>query len=379
MSIKFVEYDSETIIATLVAQFEKATGETLQPSDERRMFLNQLAQVIVGINANINDTGNQVLLRYARGENLDAIGELLGIERLRASYAKCPLKFTLSAPQTQNITIPKGTRATPNGTVYFATDEMLIIPAGSTVGIVNATATNAGTLNNGFAIGEIKYIVDNVQYLKSVENTEVSKSGTEEESDDSFRERIRLVPESFSTAGCSDGYIYWAKSASADVGDVVIYSPVNDSTLTEEERAAGAGIVKVYILNADGNLPSKELIDLVYKSVSAKDRRPLTDKVEVLAPETKKYSINLKYYISSEDEINATDIERKVDQAVTEYVTWQGSKIGRDINPDKLRNLILNAGASRIVMTSPTFLELKDTQVALLDGEIIADLEGVSE
>ena len=68
MSIKFVDYDSETIISRLVTQFETALGETLQPSDERRIFLNQLAQLVVGINASINDTGNQVLLRTARGE-----------------------------------------------------------------------------------------------------------------------------------------------------------------------------------------------------------------------------------------------------------------------------------------------------------------------
>ena len=53
MGLKFVEYDSETVMSALVTQFEKATGETLQPSDERRIFLNQLAQVIVGINASI--------------------------------------------------------------------------------------------------------------------------------------------------------------------------------------------------------------------------------------------------------------------------------------------------------------------------------------
>jgi hypothetical protein len=71
--IKFVDYNSDNIIADLVSQFEAVLGTTLQPSDERRIFINQLAQVIVGINANINDTGNQVLLRTARGETLEAL------------------------------------------------------------------------------------------------------------------------------------------------------------------------------------------------------------------------------------------------------------------------------------------------------------------
>ena len=66
MSVKFVDYESEKIISELVSQFEAVLGTTLQPSDERRLFLNQLAQVIVSINANINDVGNQVLLRTSR-------------------------------------------------------------------------------------------------------------------------------------------------------------------------------------------------------------------------------------------------------------------------------------------------------------------------
>ena len=382
MGLKFVDYDSEKVIAELVAHFENVLGETLQPSDERRIFLNTVAQVVVALKANVNDTGNQTLLRYARGENLDAIGELLGVDRLQAGYAKCTLKFTLSEAQNNtDITIPKGTRATPDGSVYFATDEVLIIKAGTTTGEMTATSTEAGSKNNGYTAGQIKYIVDNVQFLKSVENTSVSAGGSDKESDDSFRERIRLVPESFSTAGCVEGYIYWAKSASADVGDVVPYSTVNDTSLTDEERMAGAGKVYIYILKADGTIPTQndELLDIVYNAVSANDKRPLTDFVIVSAPNVVNYSINLSYYIEEADEMNAADIQKAVNEAINNYVKWQGEKIGRDINPDKLRNLLLNAGASRIALTSPTFVSLNKTQVASLNGDIIATYAGISE
>jgi len=382
MRIEFVKYDSETIVNELVSQFEKVLGETLQPSDERRIFLNQLAQVIVGINANINDTGNQVLLRNARGEALDAIGEMLGVKRLEAGKAKCTLKFTLAAAQSFSVTIPKGTRATPDGKIYFATDSDLVIRAQSTEGTVLATATEAGVSHNGFAENTIKYIVDNAQFLSSVTNTTVSSGGTDEESDDNLRERIRLVPESFSTAGCEDGYIYWAKTASADVGDVVAYSPANDTSLSEEERKAGAGKVFIYILKEDGSIPTADdtLLGEVFKVVSAKDKRPLTDKVEVLPPSAVSYSVNFRYYVAAEDEMNAEEIKAAVNSAVNEYIVWQGAKIGRDINPDKLRSLVLNAGASRVDLTSPTsYIALNRTQVAALTGEIEATYAGISE
>lgn len=382
MGLKFVSYDSETVINNLVTQFERALGVTLQPSDERRIFLNQLAQVIVGINANVNETGNQVLLRYAKGEALDAIGEMFGVTRLEAGRAKCVLRFTLSEAQSADVTIPMGTRATPNGEVYFATTDTLVIAAGNTFGEVEAEALTDAELS--FEANTIKYIVDNVQFLASVTNPRPTTGGADRESDDSLRERIRLVPETFSTAGCSDGYKYWAKSASVDVGDVVVYSPVNDTTLSDEARAAGAGRVYIYILNKDGSIPSGQLpkaslsdpepdqvIKDVYNAVNDKEVRPLTDMVTVLPPVEQKYSINLEYYVAEEDEVNLSEIQTKVNAAITEYVNWQGGTIGRDINPDKLRSLILNAGAVRVEITSPaTYQEIPKTHIAVLDGEI---------
>lgn len=373
--LNFVDYNSESVISELVAQFEKALGETLQPSDERRMFLNQLAQVIIALNANINNSGNQVLLRYSRGDSLDAIGELFGVERLSAESAKCDLKFTLSAAQENAVVIPKGTRATPDGSIYFATDNALTIPAGATEGVVSATATVAGTSNNGYTIGQIKYIVDNVPFLSSVSNTTISTGGTDEEDDDSLRERIRLAPESFSTAGCVDGYIYWAKSAHVNVGDVSVVSP-------------SAGCVDIYILKADGTIPEGEpWLNDVQLAVSAKDKRPLTDKVEVKTPTPNDYSINFEYYVSEDDELNVADIKVKVREAVHKYAKWQSEKIGRDINPDKLRSLVLNAGASRVILTSPNFTTLDNTKVAKLTSDIssneaidtIAVYKGTSE
>lgn len=379
--IKFVDYNSENIVAELVSQFEAVLGTTLQPSDERRIFINQLAQVVVGINANINDTGNQVLLRTASGETLEALGEFWGVERIGAKIARTTLKFTLSEAQSETVIIPVGTRATPDGKIYFATTATLEIPVGSTEGSVEANCLTEGATGNGYTAGQIKYIVDNVPFLSSVENTEETSGGADMESDDSFRDRIRLAPERLSTAGTIEGYEYHARSASADVGDVVIYSPANDTTLTEEERAAGAGKVFVYILKADGTIPSEtdKVLTDVSNAVTAKNVRPLTDFVTVSAPEKVSYSIKLSYYISVDNISRVDEIKAAVGQAITEYIAWQDKKIGRNINPDKLRNLILNAGASRVIITTPEYTEVSDRSVSQITGEVTATYEGLSE
>lgn len=379
--INFVDYDSENIIAELVSQFEAVTGETLQPSDERRIFLNQLAQVIVGLNANINDTGNQVLLRTARGETLEALGEFWGVERIGAKTARTTLKFTLSEAQKVPVVIPMGTRATPDGTTYFATVGVLEIPVGSIDGSIEAVCLTGGAIGNGYTAGQIKYVVDNVPFLAGVENIEKTSGGADEESDDSLRERIRLAPESLSTAGTVEGYEYYARSASADVGDVVVYAPANDTTLTEEERAAQAGRVYVYILKADGTIPdvSDRVLTDVANAVTAKNVRPLTDFVTVSAPKVVTYSINLSYYISADNLSRVDEIKTAVSNAIAEYVKWQDTKIGRNISPDKLRNLMYNAGASRVIITTPEYTEVSDRSIAQLTGEVTATYEGLSE
>ena len=58
--------------------------------------------------------------------------------------------------------------------------------------------------------------------------------------------------------------------------------------------------------------------------------------------------------------LSASDIENGVNQAVEDYISWQSGKLGRDINPDKLREYLSNAGIKRIVLTAPSFTVLND-------------------
>ena len=47
--------------------------------------------------------------------------------------------------------------------------------------------------------------------------------------------------------------------------------------------------------------------------------------------------------------------------AIDEYVAWQASRLGRDINPSKLTAILMGTGVlKRVVVTSPTFTRLSD-------------------
>lgn len=359
--ITFIETDAESINNQLIIDFENVLNEPLYPSDERRIFLQQLAAVIIGLKNDINDSAKQNLLRYARGNILDAAGEFYNTPRLPAQKSIVTLRFTLSGAQIMPIMVPKGTRVTPDGKIYFATISDLIIPAGQTTGDIKAESMETGETNNGFAPGQIKNIVDPVPYVASVDNIDTSTGGSDIEPDDDginiwsgYRERIRLAPESFSVAGPEGAYIYWSKTADSNIVDVSVSSP-------------SLGIVKIVPLLKNGEIPSQAILDKVISIVSAKDKRPLTDNVQVAAPVEIYYDIILTYYISEERQTEENFIKNAIEGsngAVEQYKLWQAEKLGRAINPDYLRQLMLNTGAFRIDIMNPIYTEIGADQVA---------------
>lgn len=48
--------------------------------------------------------------------------------------------------------------------------------------------------------------------------------------------------------------------------------------------------------------------------------------------------------------------------AVQEYTLWQDTRLGRDINPDELRERLYHTGIKRIVLREPAFLALRNDE-----------------
>lgn len=357
----FLDTDAETLTRELISDFESFTGQTLKAGDQRRQFLQGFAYVMAMLVSDIEETGKQNLVGYSTGDALDALGELVGVTRLEASGASCTLQFTLSAVQADAVYIPAGTRATADGDLFFATDEALVIAAGDQSGTVTATCTTTGSGGNGFVAGQLATLVDGISYVQSVTNTTETSGGADVETDDELRERIREAPAAFSTCGPTDAYAYWAKEASADVEDVAVDSPSD-------------GVVRIVVIKTGGVIPAAddEVLTAISDMCSAKDKRPLTDQVTVIPATAVNTSINLTYYVAAEDVGKLTEIQSAVTNAIEEYKTWQTSAIGKNINPDKLRLLILSAGASRVDLTSPVYTEVDMPGVAQFGEDTVA-------
>lgn len=325
---------------------------SLSTGDPIALILDAVAVELYQVLLYVDRAGKMNLLKYAYGPYLDNLGALKGLTRKDATAAVVTMRFSLEEALEFAVPIPSGTRVKA-GSLFFATDEYAEIPIGETYVDVACTCQTAGEEGNGFAAGDITGLADSVAYISSVVNTDESSGGADEEEDEDFAERIYYAPSGYSTAGPTDAYISKVEEFSSAIGSVVVTSP-------------SACVVNIYILMDDGSIPSGSVLQAVEDYLSDEDIRPLTDQVHVLAPSTVNFDVDVTYYINTDDSAQAATIQQDVATAIDEYIEWQTGNIGTDINPSELHRAIIDAGAKRCVITSPSYTVVNSTQVARL-------------
>jgi len=360
--ISFIENtDVETVFNEMISDYQdkykELTGESisLAQADPYRLIMYACTMQIYQAMQYADFAGKQSLLKYSSGDYLDNLAALRGIERRPATSATATFEFSIEAPLASAVAIPAGCRISNGNDLEFATDEYAEIPAGSTSVVVNATCVEAGVQGNDFAPGEISKLVNVLPYIAAVRNTVTTFGGADIETDSELKERIYTVENTYSTAGPVKAYEYYAKLADTSISDAYVTS-------------SEPGVVDIYIMSEDGQMPSQALLDKVAEYLSDDTIRPLTDNVQVHAPTPVDYDVELTYFISASDAAAVTSIQTEVETAVSIYNTWQTEKIGRDINPSYLVQKVMDAGAKRVQITSPQHLAIGEGCVAKLDN-----------
>ena len=369
--IKFLETDTEIIESNMIALYEYLVQQTpgrehykCYTGSPERVFIAWMAAIVVQQRILIEDTAKKNVPRYAEGEYLDSLAELFkDIERLPATPAVATFRCYISEAQPQSVIVPQGTRITFDGNITFETTEELEIKAGQTYGDVTGQCQTPGTVGNNLAPGQVKEIVDVYDYYLKVENTTTTTGGAEEENDADYYERMRESMESFSTAGPVNSYIYHAKSVSAAVADVAATSPE-------------PGEVDVRVLLQDSTQPTETVLKQIKEALNADDVRPLTDVVTVSAPEAVEFEIDLTFYTQRNSQASSSIIEEDAREAVENYISWQTSKMGRDINPSYLIQQLMGAGVKRVEVRKPVFTTIEETKVATLKRSTMNVLNG---
>lgn len=346
---QFIPTDTDSVISIAVAMYEKLTGTVVHPASPEMQFIRWVSNIIIQERVLNNYTGNQNIPSRAEGENLDALAELTYLrERPESKAATCKMKFSISEAQDTAILIPAGTRITDaNGTLTWETVTDVYVPIGQTSAEIQAKCQTVGVIGNGYAVGQINALVDVYDYYSECKNITASEGGADRATDDEYYELMRDSMDAFSCAGARGGYIYWAKQVSTEIADVVANSPT-------------PGVVKIYVLMEGGALAGAQMKSEVLAACSEDRRRPLTDQVSVADAEVVTYNINFTYYLQNGRTKSAAEIAAAVNEAVEQYKAWQCAKLGRDINPDELREYLYHTGVKRIELTAPVFTSLRD-------------------
>lgn len=341
------------MVADYQEKYKEITGRELRlrRADPEALKLYAASVQIYHLHLYVDMAGKMNMIKYSYSDFLDSIAAFKGVYRNPAAPAKVTVRFRLSAAQAFVVTVPKGTRVSDGGDMFFTTDEAGEIASGDMCIDVPCTCQTAGRVGNKILAGAINTMVDLVPYMEGVTSIEESDGGSDIEDDESLAYRVYLAPSAYSTAGPLDAYVYHTKSYSAAIGDVKVTSPKPVE-------------VEVRFLLSDGSLPAEGLCAEVLNHLNDRNKRPLTDRVAVLAPVEQGFDIDFTYYINQSDIDKALSIQVQVEAAVRGYIRWQTCVIGRDINPDELRARVKAAGAKRMYMASPVFERVAHDHVA---------------
>jgi phage-related baseplate assembly protein len=95
------------------------------------------------------------------------------------------------------------------------------------------------------------------------------------------------------------------------------------------------------------------------------------------SPTAVSFTVSVQYWIDNDQSPNETSIQAAVTAAVNTWVRNITDKIGRSINGSQLTSAMIGAGASRVVIVSPTDSVLLRYQIGVLSGTPTITFEGL--
>lgn len=177
------------------------------------------------------------------------------------------------------------------------------------------------------------------------------------EDDETFRSRIALSPESWSTCGPEGAYLFWALTASGEILDVAAYS--------EDEGVCLAPRIRIVILpRADATTPEASLRAAVQSVLNRREIRPMGDLVTVESATALPYdvAITLKVRPGASAEIVRQAAETRVRAYCEGLLRWIGDDvegpvwlIGRRILRDTIAGRAYgdDPNIAEVVVTAP--------------------------
>lgn len=327
----------DQVLSKILASLQKNAGVTATyPGSVARALAESMAVEIGDLYESIKFNVEQTSLSTASGRSLDLIGDLYGVfrrsvsEDLQQERASFNISFSISAPHSSNIIIPKDTLVyndvTDFSTVqyqYKLVDDVSIL-AGTTRAfgrvIPNFTSSNftasKGTLtkHNFIASGGIIVYCTNTKEVYSMINME---------SDDMYRKRIvkTIKSNSFGTAES----LRMRALGVQGVRDVRV-----------RESSYGLGSCDIIVVPESQRI-SANLVNLIFESLA--EAKPVGIKLNVRMAE--RAPVNLAVSISIPSGVNSTTVSAIENQATLFLKSYLNSKtIGDSISNGEIEAVV---------------------------------------
>lgn len=163
------------------------------------------------------------------------------------------------------------------------------------------------------------------------------------ESDNDLKRRYILALEAFSTAGPYGAYLFHALSAHPHVKDAGVYGP--------EEEFVDPGHARIVVLSRTGTgVPTQQVLDAVLAKLSAKDTRPLTDSVDVVAANVMNYAI--AYHLEIPRGPDPALVVAAAEEALAAYAA-QRHRVGAIVADSGLDAAAHRPGVERAIRSLP--------------------------
>lgn len=312
--------------------------------------------------------------------------KIAGVQRRLGAKAEVMATFTLSAALGNPYLISAGYMVSAEDGTEFLTAQNLIIPAGAISGSVLAIAKEMGRSGN-VAAGKITNLSESRAYLKSVTNLEAANGGLGEETVDEVLSRGFAALRYRGVLITADDF---EKEAERILGQGSVVRAIGG--LSSNRINTERGAVHLFVLNADGTLPSVGQLTSLKQAMDAQAPTFLQEqKAGVIA--TGLYTSPMQLHpielYTVVQLLPGDNPEARAQAIYTElkaYLQPGNLPLGRTITRSKLENTVQRSGVDDVASVTvhipsannPGEYEVSYSDVSLPNRYTIAALKGVS-
>lgn len=324
-------------------KYEQESGAQFDEASDIAIRLKVLAGEIYNAQVNMEWIKNQMYVETATGERLDYFAKQRGLERKSAQKAQGEISFFISAPIDHTIIIPKGSVVATAEEIprRFVTIEDNEITQGNTLVSISSEAEKAGSGGNA-AIDMITVAVDVPSEIEWVKNRMPYIGGSDEESDEDLRERIR------------DSYLRLPNGTNAAYYEQLALTVDGIAKAKAVGKVRGYGTVDVYV-SGDGRAAVTSEVNSAQKLISS--QRELNVDVRVAKADLVSFDLDVTVY--KREEFSNSEIREKCRAAFEEFIRLQG--IGEKLYLSALGKALLDTGC---ILNYEFNVEMTDTAIS---------------